>query len=322
MDKQPSDGILEEFRREFLDCWQRLPNKELFLVLFGAWLALFHLVGNSTFGYIDTPSLLKWMYLTYKPKENAIYDDGQGNLIPFLVAGLFWWKRKELMALELKVWWPGLVLVVAGLVGHIIGYVTQQPRISIVGLFVGLYGLMGLAWGPSWLRASVFPFFLFAFCVPIGTFAEPVTFRLQLLVCQLVEWIAPLLAIDVLRHGTQLSDPTGQYQYEVAAACSGIRSLVAIFVLAIVYGFISFPAAWKRLVVMGSAFPLAVLGNLVRMMLIVIAAEIGGQSWGNYVHESSVFSMIPYIPAIGGLLLLGRFLGEGRRLPAKQQKSA
>jgi hypothetical protein len=44
------------------------------------------------------------------------------------------------------------------------------------------------------------------------------------------------------------------------------------------------------------------------MLCIIFAAEFGGQSVGNYVHESSVFSMIPYIPAIGGLLLVGRWL--------------
>jgi ABC-type uncharacterized transport system permease subunit len=51
-----------------------------------------------------------------------------------------------------------------------------------------------------------------------------------------------------------------------------------------------------------------VLGNLVRMLCIIFAAEIGGQATGNYVHESSIFSMIPYIPAIAGLLLVGRWL--------------
>ena len=56
------------------------------------------------------------------------------------------------------------------------------------------------------------------------------------------------------------------------------------------------------------ALPLSVLGNLVRMLFIIFAAEIGGQATGNYVHESSIFSMIPYIPAIAGLLLSGRWL--------------
>ena len=55
MEKQPTDGILEEFRLEFLDCWRRLPNKGFFFILLAAWLALFQAVGNSTLGFIHSP---------------------------------------------------------------------------------------------------------------------------------------------------------------------------------------------------------------------------------------------------------------------------
>ena len=68
-------------------------------------------------------------------------------------------------------------------------------------------------------------------------------------------------------------------------------------------------------------FPLAPTDNLADAryqhihcrhgLFIVIAADMGGQAWGNKVHENFVFSLVPYIPAIVGLLLLGRFL-EGR----------
>ena len=85
-----------------------------------------------------------------------------------MVLALFWWKRKQLLALPLQTWWPGLLLVAPGAGAASAGYMVQQPRISIVALFTGIYGLMGLAWGPQWLRESFFPFFLFAFCVPAG----------------------------------------------------------------------------------------------------------------------------------------------------------
>jgi exosortase len=317
-DQAATVGILGEFQTDLVEAWRRLPNKGFFIALFAAWLALFQFLGNSTFGYVDSPSLLRWMYSVYRARTGAT-DDGHGLLIPFVVLGLFWWKRKELLALRLETWWPALSLVALGLFLHVIGYVIQQPRVSIVALFTGLYGLMGLAWGRAWLRASFFPFFLFAFCVPFGSLAEPITFPLRILVCQLVEVVAHyILAIDVVRVGTQLMDPTGHYQYDVAPACSGIRSLVAIFVLAIIYGFVNFRAWWKRCLLVASAFPLAVLGNLARLLVIVIAAELGGaakgQDWGNSVHESWFFSLLPYVPAMLGLVYLGHLL-EDRRPP-------
>jgi len=196
-----------------------------------------------------------------------------------------------------------------------------------MGLFTGVYGLTGLTWGREWLRASFFPFILFAFSVPLGTLSQPITFRLRLIVCQIVEVISHFLSIDIVRIGTNLIDPTGHYQYDVAPACSGIRSLVATLGLALVYGVMSFRAWWKRGVLIASAVPLAVIGNVVRLLTIVIAAEIGGQKWGDAVHEGGpggIFSLLPYIPAFLGLLWLGNYLREREAItvPTFEPKAA
>jgi exosortase len=313
-DSQTSTGWLADTA----DCWRRLPSKGFFFVLLAAWLAVFHFFGNSLLGYVHSPSLFTGLYAAYN-NPNPASDDSHGNFVPFLVVGLFWWKRKELLALPLQIWWGGLLILVAGMMLHVLGYALQQPRISIVALFTGVYGLMGLAWGREWLRKSVFPFFLFVFCIPLGGQAAFITFPLRLLVTWLVEMTAHLLGIDVIRVGTQLFDSSRTYQYEVAAACSGIRSLIAIFLLATIYGFMMFRSPWKRLLLMASALPLAVLGNLARMLFIITAAEIGGQKWGNYIHESSLFSLIPYIPAIIGLLVIGRWMDK-RQHPGKKEQ--
>jgi exosortase len=317
MENQPTDGILEEFRLEFLDCWQRVPNKGFFIVLLAAWVALFQAVGNSTLGFIHSQSLLVWMWTSYHPSVSG--DDGHGFVVPFLVLGILWWKRQELVSQPLRSWWPAFFLVGFGLFLHAFGYAIQQPRISIVGLFTGLYGLTGLAWGPAWLRRSFFPFILFAFSVPLGTLSQPITFRLRLIVCQIVEAISHFLLIDILRNGTNLIDPTGHYQYDVAAACSGIRSLVATLGLALVYGIISFKTLWKRGVLIASAVPLAVIGNVVRLLTIVIAAEMGGQKLGDAVHEGGpggIWSLLPYIPPFLGLIWLGHYLREPEAVAA------
>ena len=309
MDKQGNASeVAGRFWPEVVNYWQQLPNKAFFFILLGAWLALFQFLGNSTFGYIDTPSLLRWMYNAYN-NPSAAADDGHGNLIPFVVLGLFWWKRKDLLAVRFQTWWPGLVLLCVALTLHVLGYVVQQPRISIAALFTGVYGLMGLAWGPLWLRASFFPFFLFVFCVPFGSLAEPVTFPLRLLVSKIVTVLSQAgLGIDVIRDGTRLINPEGRFEYEVAPACSGIRSLVATLALATIYAFVGFRRNWPRVVLIASAFPLAVVSNVLRMQAIVIAAELRGQQAGAYVHESTVLSLLPYVVGLGGLLLLGRWL--------------
>jgi exosortase len=316
MEERPVNGVLEDFRIEFLDCWKRTPNKGFFLILLLAWLALFQFLGNSTLGYIHTPSLLQWMKAAYAPSADAgATDDSHGRWVPLVVLGLFWWKRKKLMALPMRAWWPGLLLLALALVVHLVGFMGQQPRISIMALFIGLYALMGIAWGREWLRESFFPIILFAFCIPLGWSAQSLTFPLRVMVVKIVVFICNnrFLDIDVARDGTRIFNATRGYGYEVAAACSGMRSLIATSALALIFAMVSFRTWWRRGLILASALPLAVSGNVLRMLVIIIAAEIWDQDAGKAVDEGGpwgVFALLPYVPAFAGLLFLGHLLRE------------
>jgi exosortase len=298
-------------------CWQRLPNKLFFFTLLAAWLAVFHFYGNSILGYVNSPSIFAYLNDAYNTSSES--DDGYGNLIPFVVVGLFWWKRKELLALPLQPWWPAIFIVLLGALIHYAGFAVQQPRFSLVGMFTGIFGLMGLAWGRAWLWHSLFPFWLFVFSVPLAALLLPLTFPLRLIVTFLAWLVSNLLTFDVARAGTQLIGHGGKYQYDVAAACSGMKSLVSIFLLATVYGCILFRSLKKRLLLMALALPLSILGNFLRLMCIILAAEFGGQDWGNYVHEGCPFhlpgfgevalvNLLPYVPAFLGLFWAGNWL--------------
>jgi exosortase len=328
MNEPSTVGILDQFQTELIEVWGRVPSKLFFFVLLAAWLAVFQFLGNSTLGYIDSPSLFVWCFVIYTNRlpDGSASDDNLGLWVPFLVLGLLWWKRKELMRISFRTWSPGLALMVLGMLIHIVGYLVQQPRISILGLLVGAYGLMGLAWGPELMRQTLFPFFLLLFCIPISSVLEPVTVPLRLLVGRIVEWICHvLLGIDIIREGATLKDPGGRYAYEVAAACSGIRSLVAIGLIATVGMFVYLDRWWKRLVFLVSAAPLAVAGNVVRLLMVIVSAEIGGEAAGDYVHEGGPFgliSLMPYLPAFFGLMALGKWLMKrrGPEADAKEPK--
>jgi exosortase/archaeosortase family protein len=90
-----------------------------------------------------------------------------------------------------------------------------------------------------------------------------------------------------------------------------MRSLIAVFLLATVIAFGLLRSPGRRIFLMALALPFAVLGNMLRLLAIIIAAEMGGQEWGNYIHEGGPFgiiSLLPYIPGIIGLLWTGRWL--------------
>jgi exosortase len=310
MSEREQIGILEEFRLEFRKYWDPLPNKGLFFGLLAAWLVLFHFLGNSTFGYVKTPSLLGWMLNAYKSND---WDEGHGLVIPLVVLALIWWRRKELMALPLRLWPSGLAVVGFALVLHVLAYMVQQPRISIVAFFVGIYGLLGVAWGWRFMRANFFAFCLFVFCIPLGSLAEPVTFPLRLLSAQISVGISQAMGFEVIRAGTQIygaAAPGGMptFQFDVAPACSGIRSLVSLLALTLIFGFVSFKSPWRRLAMVLSALPLAVFANVTRITFTIFVADLFGQEAGGKVEQKSGF--VTFAIAIVVVMLLEYWMRE------------
>jgi exosortase len=296
--------------------WRSLPSKGLLLALSGAWIALFHYLGNSTFGYIDSPSLFGWLNYSYSQS----HDDELGRYVPLIVLGLCWWKRDELLGVRKRPSTGALAIVALALLLHVVGFAVQQTRLSVVAFWLGIFGLLGVVWGWAFLRAVFFPFFLVGFAVPIGTMAETITFPLRMLATDITAAISQVgLGVSLIQNGTQIFDSAGKFQYEVAAACGGLRSLTATLALAAIYSFLTLDRTWKRLVMIASAFPLAVAGNVLRLTLIILAAEAFGQKAGNWVHDDPVMSLLPYVPAFLGLRVLGSWLAPNARDEASRE---
>ncbi|MCP5516067.1 MAG: exosortase/archaeosortase family protein [Verrucomicrobiales bacterium] len=311
---------LESLREELPVVWEQIPDKGLFFGLLAAWLAIFQFLGNATFGYIQSPSLFLWMKGTYDAPGS---DDAHGTLIPFVVLALFWWKRETLLALPKRPWWPALFGLGAAMILHVLGYAAQQSQVSVVAMFGGIYALLALVWGWRFALASVFPFVLFVFCVPLTGIAEPLTVPLRHVSTDVAVFgLRHLLGIPVMQVGVQLMDPRGNYSYEVVAACSGMRSVITLLALTIVYGWITFTPLWKRLLVVGLALPLALLGNVMRLTVIVVMAQAFGQEAGNFVHDW--FGFVTFALSLGVLMLVGHWLRdpEPEVLPTLQPDAA
>jgi exosortase len=295
-------------------CWQQMPHKGAFGVLLLSWLALFHWLGNSTFGYLHTASLFEWLKYCYsmKAEEEHVF------LVPPLVFILIWWKREELMAALKRIWWPGVALLAVAVIAHLCGYVVQQTRISFLAFLFGVYALMGIVWGPAWLRAIFFPFFLMVFCMPLGNSAEIITVPLRKLVAMLSVGISHhALGIDVIREGSRIFDASHSIEYDVAPACSGIRSLVALILISTIYGFVAFKSFWRRWLIVVAAFPLAVLGNTMRITTVIIVGKAWGQDAGARIEQN--FGFITYLFALGALFAIGYWLREDKAPKAAQR---
>lgn len=303
-------SLLHEFVQEAPGVWQQLPRKALFGILLVAWLALFHFMGNPTLGYTQNSSLFIWLKGCY----DAFEDDRHGFLMPIVVFFLLWMKRKELMeGIDRKPWWPGLFYLAFAAMFHFAAFRVQQGRFSVLAAIFGLHALFGIVWGPRLIVRTIFPLMLLVFCVPLTTAAEKITFPLRMLVTQVSVGIGhDLFGIEVFRDGSRILNGKGQPMYDVAPACSGMRSLIAMAALSVIYAFLNFRAPWKRLLVIGAAMPMAVLGNIARITTVIIVGEALGQDAGVFIEQKLGF--LTFAVAIGGMWGVGWLL---RDRPAK-----
>ena len=306
-----AEGPLGWSTQEFGRCWTRLPNKGIFFGLLAAWVVLFHFLGSCQFNFTDTHSLFLWMWGAWSAESE---DSNQGKIIPIVVLVLLWVKRERLLASIKGTWWPALLPLAVCLALQLAAYVIQQPRVSIVALFVGLYCLVGVVWGWRAMRASFFPFFLFAFCMPLGTFAQPLTQPLRLVATTITAWITHgVLGISVIQRGTQLFDAKGTFNYDVAAACSGIRSFVALLAITTIFSMLTYRSYWRRAVMISMILPLSIVCNVLRLVAIILATMGFGHGAGTFVHEW--FGFVTYAIALTGLLLAARALREPAPVP-------
>jgi exosortase len=303
--KQPEAAQEQSFLDEAKAVWGRIENKGIFAALLASWILLFHYLGNSTFGYRLGASLFEWTLADYRGNP----DDEHGKLIPFVVLGLLWWKRGELLAIPQRTWWTGLIFLGLACMVHVAGFLVQQARVSIFAFFFGVYAIFGVVWGRRWMRAALFPFGLFVFAIPIAFWLDPLTIPLRIMAAQVTHFICHgVFGVPLLRQGTQLMDPAGRYNFEVAAACSGIRSLVALTALTTVYAMMMFRATWRRCLVLGSALPLSLLCNILRLVCVVLGTVLFGEKVGEFVHEW--FGFLTYAIALVCVMGLGVLLRE------------
>jgi EpsI family protein len=257
--------------------------------------ALFQFFGNAGRGYIDTASLFYWWGYQWL---NPASETEHGWVILALSLWLLW-RGTPRSGRGAGSPAPAVVAMVAGLLLHAAGFGAQQARISIVALLVFAWGVVRLAGGPLWGKAAAFPFAFMVFAIPVGLLDE-IGLPLRLWVTEAGEAIARAAGIPVLRSGTQLVAPDGRFNYDVAAPCSGVRSLMALTALSLLFGYLNFRSWWRRGLILALAFPLVYVGNVARIVAIVFAAQWAGPAWGERAHVVMGYGV--FVIVLGGVL--------------------
>jgi exosortase len=191
-------------------------------------------------------------------------DFSHGFLIPFFAAFLLWDKRQEIRSTPIAPSWAGLSLIVMGLFELLIGVLGADLFLQRTSFVLLAAGLVWTLFGKAMLGRVKFVLFVLLLAIPLPTILfNQITFPLQLLASRLASTLLQWVGVPVLQEGNIIQLPA--MPLEVAEACSGIRSLMSLFTVAVIYGYFLERTTWRRVVLALSSLPIAVAANVARI---------------------------------------------------------
>jgi exosortase len=218
------------------------------------------------------------------------WNDGNyshGFFIIPIAAYLAWERRDRFSESPHRPSAAGLLVIIGSilvLAAGVLGSELFLTRISILGTAVGVVLFL---FGWARLRVLAFPLAFLFLMIPLPAIVfNQIAFPLQLIASRFGEFALGSVDIPVLREGNVLI--LANASLEVAEACSGIRSLITLLTLGIVFGYFADSRAWVRSVVALSSIPVAIVANGARIAGTGIAAHsFGPAAAEGFFHEFS-----------------------------------
>jgi len=225
-----------------------------------------------------------------------------GYLIPPVAGWLAWRERARLLALAAERDSRGLLLLLAALVLYGLGLGGGLVGLQGVAFVLAVAASVLLLRGPQWLRVLCFPIGFLLFMVPLpAPLLLPLIVWLRFLVTTVAVGVLHGLKIPVVQEGNVLHLPSGESIF-VAEACSGVTSLITLLPLAVLLAYYLERTFARRLLLVSAVVPIALGGNLLRVVLTVIAGlGIGvARATESALHEAA--GLLIYV--LGCLALL------------------
>ena len=222
-----------------------------------------------------------------------------GFFVPAFSVYVVWTERARLAQIPPKPAWSGFWLVVPGLLCLVVGTLGAELFLARLSLIPVLGGLIVLFLGWNFLRAMIFPWLFLLLMIPIPALLfNQVTFPLQILASRIASTLLPLAGVPVLREGNVIRLP--EMALEVAEACSGIRSLMSLVTLAVMYGYLLERRWAVRWTLALAAVPIAVAANSLR----IVGTGLLVQYWDPEKAEGFFHTFSGWIIFVVSLLLL------------------
>jgi exosortase len=213
--------------------------------------------------------LLLWLYIpTLNHLVRQWWQDpnfSHGFFVPLFSAFVIWQERSRLASLQARPSWWGMFFLGLGLCMLILGQMGAELFLARFSFLLVLAGVTVLFLGWNFFRALLFPWAFLLLMIPIpGIVFNQITFPLQLLASKVASTTLPWMGVPVLREGNVIVLPA--MPLEVADACSGIRSLMSLTTLAVIYGYLMEPRIVVRVLLALASIPIAIAANSLRVV--------------------------------------------------------
>lgn len=231
-------------------------------------------------------------------------DFSHGFLVPVFAGYLAWSRRATLLATPRTPDGRGVAVVALGLVLLLLGAFGSELFLARVSfLIVTAGGVLSFA-GMRLLKELRFILLVLLLGIPLPAICfNQLTFPLQMLASRLGGALLALCGVPVLRQGNILQLPS--MTLEVAEACSGIRSLMSLFTLAVFYGFFFESSRWRRVGLVLATLPIAIAANAVRILVTGLGVQYGNPARAmGFFHEFS--GWVLFVVSLGCLLIAHR----------------
>jgi exosortase len=203
-----------------------------------------------------------------------------------LIAGYIAWQKRDEIADKMPSpnWW-GLAIMLWGAFQLYVATLGAELFLARTSLVISIIGAVLLLGGTQYLKVFGFPLFLLFFMLPIPAIIyNQLTFPLQLIASSAAERGISLLQIPVLREGNVLE--LSSTKLNVVEACSGIRSLLTLTFLSLVYGYFFEKRTWVRVVLFFSTIPIAIVANAGRVTLTGVVSQFNPDLAEGFFHEA------------------------------------
>lgn len=221
-------------------------------------------------------------------------------------------KKYQLEAAPISGSWSGVLLLAFGLALLALGQLGSLLTPLRAGFIVTLMGLVLLLLGWPIFRILLFPLCFLLLMVPLPrSLVNVIAFPLQLIAAEAAVWFLQLLALPVNLEGNIIHLASGDLF--VAEACSGLRSLMALLTLGIVFAhFFRRGRIVQQVVLVASTIPIAIFVNAVRVALTGFLAHSYGQTVASgFIHDFQglITFSIAFVLLLGEAKLLGIVFG-------------